>query len=77
MRKLRKKIYKYSVTHKMQPKPKDSGNGVMERLKDRRIPQFLMESVKKRRNIELNGIKNVIVSDGVSLADIKNMRVNQ
>ena len=38
MRKLRKKIYKYSVTHKMQPKPKDSGNGVMERLKDRRIP---------------------------------------
>lgn len=77
MRKLRKKIYKYSTTHKVHQKSKDSVHGILDRLKEREIPQFLIDSLKKRRNFELNAIKNVNVADDISFTEIKNMRAQQ
>lgn len=50
MRKLRKKIYKYSITHKSQQKPKDSVHSIIDRLRGRQVPAFLLDSLKKRRN---------------------------
>lgn len=50
MKKLRKKIYKYSISHKTQHKPKDSAHSIIDRLKGRQVPSFVLDSLKKRRN---------------------------
>ena len=66
MKKLRKKIYKYTSTHKLTKKPKDSINTIMNLLQRRSLPDFLIDSIKKRRTVDLHSMKNVKVCPGAN-----------
>jgi len=68
MRKLRKKIYKYTSTHRPTKKPKDSIHDILTLLKPRKLPDFLVDSIKKRRNFDLSSIKNVVVPQGAEFS---------
>lgn len=67
MKKLRKKIYKYTSTHKQNKKPKDPVQDILGLLKPRDIPSFLMEPIKKRRNLDLSSLKSVMALPGATL----------
>ena len=73
MRKLRKKIYKYSSTHRPAKKPRDSIHDVLALLKPRNLPDFLLDSIKKRRNFDLSSIKNVVVPPGADFLEMRAM----
>lgn len=77
MRKLRKKIYKYTSTHRPTKKPKDSIHNIITLLRPRKLPDFLIDSLKKRRNFDLSSIKNVIVPPGANFDQMKSMSSQQ
>lgn len=77
MRKLRKKIYKYTSTHRPTKKPKDSIHDILTLLKPRKLPDFLVDSIKKRRNFDLSSIKNVVVPQGAKFSQMKSMGSQQ
>ena len=77
MRKLRKKIYKYTSTHRPSKKPKDSIHDILALLKPRKLPDFLLDSIKKRRNFDLSSIKNVVVPQGAEYLEMKSMASDQ
>ena len=74
MRKLRKKIYKHSVVTKTKHtrKGKDSTEEIMHIFKQRNIPNFVTEVLKKRRNFDMSSIKNIAITASLPLADIQN-----
>ena len=68
MRRLRKKIYKYTATHRENRKPKISGTqDLLVLLKQRNLPGFVIEQVTKKRTFDLASIKNVNVTQMASL----------
>ena len=77
MRKLRKKIYKYTCSHKPTKKPKDSINDILTLLKPRKLPDFLLDSIKKRRNFDLSSIKNVVVPLEADFHEMKSLASSQ
>ena len=77
MRKLRKKIYKYTSA---QPKPKkvrDCTQDIFNMLEIRSIPNFVIESLKKKRTLDLTTLKNVVISPGSSFSEMSSMVRNQ
>ena len=77
MRKLRKKIYKYTSTHRPAKKPRDSIHDILALLKPRKLPDFLVDSIKKRRNFDLSSIKNVVVPPGSDSMEMRHMGSQQ
>jgi hypothetical protein len=74
MRKLRKKIYKHSVVSKTKQsrKSKDSTDEIMHIFRERNIPPFVTEILKKRRSFDMSSIKNIAITAPLPLADIQN-----
>lgn len=62
MRRLRKKISKYTSTHKEAKKPRDQSHDILNILKSRNLPVFILETIKKRRTFDLLCLKNVVLS---------------
>lgn len=77
MRKLRKKIYKYTSTHRPSKKPRDSIHDILTLLKPRNLPDFLIDPLKKRRNFDLNSIKNVVVPNGATFNEMASLTMKQ
>lgn len=77
LRKLRKKIYKYSSVHRLTKKPKDTTHDIMGLLASRNIPSYVTDSLKKKRTIDIHNIKNVHVAEAVSLSEIMSMASSQ
>lgn len=75
MRKLRKKIYKQCAVSQKNKKVKDSSDQILGILKQNHIPEFVIESLKKRRNFDIGSIKNILITAPLPLEDIRN-RVN-
>lgn len=67
MKKLRKKIYKYTCAHKHTKRPKDSTSEILGLLKPRDLPNFLLDPIKKRRNFDINNLKTVMALPGATL----------
>lgn len=71
MRRLRKKIYKYTVTHRENRKPKHPGiQDILLLLKQRNLPNFVIDQITKKRTFDIGSIKNVIVSQEASIEEI-------
>ena len=47
MRRLRKKISKYTSTHKEAKKPRDQTHDILNLLKDRNLPSFVLIQLEK------------------------------
>lgn len=62
MRRLRKKISKYTSTHKEAKKPRDQSHDILNLLKDRNLPSFVLDTIRKRRTFDLQCLKNVVMS---------------
>lgn len=77
MKKLRKKIYKYTSVYKRNKKPKDPLHDILGLLKFRDIPSFVMEPIKKRRNLDLNSLKSMMALPGATLEEITSRTNNQ
>ena len=58
-------------------KSKDSNQNLLAILKSRNLPNFVLDPLKKRRNIDFNYLKNVIVSDMASPEEIAKLAANQ
>ena len=64
MKKLRKKIYKHTLSHvKIGKKTKDNPEAILDILHERQIPSFVFDNLKKRRNFDLLSIKNIVIND--------------
>lgn len=73
MRKLRKKIHKKcSNPGSTSKKHKDNNDEIIHIFRHRNIPAFVTESLKKRRNFDINSIKNIIINTALPLEDIRN-----
>lgn len=72
MRKLRKKIHKNCSNTSKSRKNKDSNEEIIDIFRLRNIPDFVTESLKKRRNLDINSIKNIIVNTEFPLQEIRN-----
>ena len=77
LRKLRKKIYKYSTTHKQVRRQRDLTHDIFRLLKARNLPSFVADSLKKKRVIDIGSIKNVHVAPVASLHEIVSMAGSQ
>ena len=73
MRKLRKKIYKYTSAQPKSKKVRDSTHDICKLLEMREIPDFVLESLKKKRSLDLNSLKNVVISPGSKLPEMTSM----
>lgn len=62
MRKLRKKIHKQCGSKQKKDKLKDSSSEIMRILNSRKIPGFITEALQKRRNFDLNSVKNIAIN---------------
>lgn len=60
MRRLRKKISKYTAAHKETKKPKDQSHDILNILKSRSLPPFILETIRKKRTFDLLCFKNVV-----------------
>jgi len=67
MRRLRKKIYKFIIAKKHDNKQQKKGTDLISILKSRNIPSFLIEVLGKRKNTDLNSIKNMNLLQRVPL----------
>lgn len=77
MRKLRKKIYKHSISVKGKGKKlRDSTEEILSIFRQRHIPDFVTETLLKRRNFDISSIKNIAITIQLPLVDIQN-RTNQ
>jgi len=70
MRKLRKKINKYSNNHKQAKKSRDQCNDILNILKSRNLPPFVIDTIKKRRTFDLITLKNVVMTGDSNLPDM-------
>lgn len=75
MRKLRKKIYKQCNAKPKSKKQKDATESIIEIFKERNVPSFVTDTLKKRRSFDMTSIKNIIINAPLPLEDIRN-RVN-
>lgn len=66
MRKLRKKIYKYTSAQQRPKKVRDSTQDIYNILEHRSIPDFVLDSLKKKRTLDLTSLKNVVINYGSS-----------
>lgn len=62
MRKLRKKIHKHLAATPPAKKAKDHNQNLMGILKSRNLPNFVIDTLKKKRTVDFNFLKNVTVS---------------
>lgn len=77
MRRLRKKISKYTSTHKEAKKPRDQSGDILNILKNRNLPAFVMETIKKRRTFDLMCLKSVVMNGESSLEEMINLAGSQ
>lgn len=72
MRKLRKKIYKHSISAKPLPKRlRDTTDQIIEIFRQRQVPEFVTDSLRKRRNFDISSIKNIAVLTQLPLREIQ------
>jgi hypothetical protein len=69
---LRKKIYKKCGSKQKHPIQKDSSQKIMDIFRLRKIPDFVIEALKKRRNFDLNSVKNIVINSPLPLEEIRN-----
>ena len=77
MRKLRKKIYKQCSTKPKGRKNKDNTEVILDIFQQRNIPEFVTQSLKKRRSFDITSIKNIVINAPLPLEDIRNKVANQ
>lgn len=77
MRRLRKKISKYTSTHKEAKKPRDQTHDILNLLKDRNLPSFVLDTIRKRRTFDLQCLKNVVMSNQSNLEDMMKLTNDQ
>lgn len=78
MRKLRKKIYKHVSTNRaVCKKNRDQNQDILNILKSRNLPNFVIDPLKKKRAIDFNFLKNIMISNTASLDEISKMTSNQ
>ena len=77
MRKLRKKIYKHLLVSGPAKKSKESNQNLLGILKSRNLPNYILDPLKKRRSIDFNFLKNVVVPDMASPEEIAKLTSNQ
>jgi len=74
---MRKKISKhFSITRDVK-KSKEQNQDILNILKSRNLPNFVIDPLKKRRTFDLNFLKNVTISSFASLDDVIQMTCNQ
>ncbi len=44
----------------------------MDIFRLRKIPDFVIEALKKRRNFDLNSVKNIVINSPLPLEEIRN-----
>lgn len=66
MRKLRKKIYKHFSSTRAVKKSRDQNQDILNILKSRNLPNFVIDPLKKKRTIDFNFLKNVMISNMAS-----------
>jgi hypothetical protein len=68
MRKLRKKIYKTCRNaHHPVKKLKENTEEIIDIFVNRKIPDFVTESLRKRRNFDVKSIKNISINTIIPL----------
>lgn len=73
MRKLRKKISKQCSSQQSKKKAKDNTTDqVLEIFRQRNIPEFVTEALKKRRNFDMGSIKSIVINQPLPLEEIRN-----
>lgn len=77
MRKLRKKIYKHFSTTRTVKKSRDQNQDILNILKSRNLPNFVIDPLKKKRMIDFNFLKNVMISNMASPEEIAKLTSNQ
>jgi len=78
MRKLRKKIYKYTILCKNKAKKNaDNTEEIMHIFRKRNVPSFVTETFQRRRNFDMASIKNISINSSLPLADIISITSNQ
>ena len=77
LRRLRKKIYKYTAVHRQTKKPKETTHDILGVLKSRNLPSFVTDALKKKRVIDLSNFKNIQVPPCASLEAITSMTDRQ
>jgi hypothetical protein len=68
MRRLRKKIYKFITSKNYTKKENDNKNNLLGLLRTRNVPTFLVEALGKKKNIDLNAIKNMNLTARIPLS---------
>jgi hypothetical protein len=66
MKKLRKKIHKHFLTVSPNRKSKEQNNDLLNILKSRNLPNFVIDPLKKKRSVDFNFLKNVMISNMAS-----------
>lgn len=77
MRKLRKKIYKHFSATRTVKKSRDQNQDILNILKSRNLPNFVIDPLKKKRTIDFNFLKNVMISNMASPEEIAKLTSNQ
>ena len=77
MRTLRKKIYKHFSTTRTVKKSRDQNQDILNILKSRNLPNFVIDPLKKKRMIDFNFLKNVMISNMASPEEIAKLTSNQ
>lgn len=68
MRRLRKKIYKFITSKNYTKKENENKNNLLGLLRARNVPAFLVEALGKKKNIDLNAIKNMNLTARIPLS---------
>ena len=77
MRRLRKKISKYTSAHKEAKKPRDQSHDILNILKSRNLPAFILDTIRKRRTFDLLCLKSVVLNGESSLEEMSKLVGNQ
>jgi hypothetical protein len=80
MRKLRKTIYKHlnSSSYRCQlKKGRDQNQDILNILKSRNLPNFVIDPLQKRRTIDFTFLKNVMITAVASHDQISHLTANQ
>lgn len=77
MRKMRKKISKHFSIARDFKKGKEQNHDILNILKSRNLPNYVIDPLKKRRTFDLNFLKSLTVSSVASLDDVIQMTCNQ
>ena len=80
MRRLRKKLYKHFLQqnrNKKDRKNRDVTEEVIKIFKQRKVPKFVADSVRRRRNFDFATLKNLFINSSLPLEEIKSMSNRQ